>query len=792
MRSSGFLIFLIFFLLMANRLMAVPAKPGPVKIIQPDGTEITIFVRGDEKINWIETADGHTLMYDSLRYVVYATKDTEGNLKPSPFKYFGDQTISRVQGAQQFLDTLRKGLFYSKAQINTLRRIWDVDSEEQAKAPVFGDRKTLCILMNYPDLQMVNTPAQFDALMNQAGYSAGGAKGSVRDYFKENSYGQIDLQVTVAGPYTAQNGYLHYSDGKNSNGGRELALEAINAADDDVDFREFAVNGVLQSFHMIFAGYGAENGNPDYIWSHKWQLASNVTKDGVRIRVYSCSPERRGLTGSNITYIGVICHEMNHTLGSPDYYDTAEKEESYSGTGRWDLMADGTWNDSGRTPAHINMVQKIQYGWVIPEELTAYREVTGMPNSAKNSVAYTIEANGDMYVLENRQRTGFDANLPGSGLLIYHVHKNFFNGTSTNNNRVNASHPQHVYPVCASRTAAIPNSSPSSYGNINTAGCPFPGTSGKTSFTDNTVPAAFYWSGSTSGGGTGKPLANITEANGLISFSFMNETQGEGIEAALSDLSVSSGDLDPVFDTDITDYTVHVDNSVARITVSATATDVNATVTGTGNYSLIVGNNAINVVVTSGNGMISKTYSITVVRKSLLSNDASLGSILVDNAPASPKHGNATIWEIAVEFKTNVTITATCTHHAATIQGDQLGAKQVLPGVNMFEIGVTAENGRKINYCLEITVKDLPNSTEERFVHDVAAYPNPASDQIVISGLDAGGILSLFDSAGRLCLQRTITSSSETVSVGSLSRGNYFVRIVKGRKHRTIKIAVEN
>jgi len=146
------------FLFITNQLMAVPAKPDPVNIKQPDGTEITVIVRGDERINWTETTDGYTLMRDSQQYLVYATKDAEGNLTPSNIKYFGTQTAKRVQGVQQFLTTLPKGLFYSKAQVNTLRQIWEItDTKPQTNAPVTGNKKNLCILMEYPDLRMTNS-----------------------------------------------------------------------------------------------------------------------------------------------------------------------------------------------------------------------------------------------------------------------------------------------------------------------------------------------------------------------------------------------------------------------------------------------------------------------------------------------------------------------------------------------------------------------------------------------------------------------------------------------------------
>jgi len=506
----------------AIQLWAVPADPSPIKFKQPDGTEITVRLRGDEKINWHETLDGYTLMFDDERYLVYATADAEGNLVPSTIRYYENQTQSGNSEAAQFLAATKKGLFYSESQVNTLLQLWSVvsDAQEDAdRAPILGTKKALCVLMSFRDRPMVKTNAEFNNLINQVGYTTGGAHGSVRDFFLENSYGQMTLQVTVVGPYTTQNNMSSYVS---NNGNRAFATEAANAANADVNFNDFAVNGVLETFHCIFAGYGDEAiGNGQQIWSHKWQLASPIYLDGVRISVYSCSPELRGNSGSSLTCIGVICHELTHVFGSPDYYDTNNATGGqFEGTGEWDLMAGGSWNGSprGNRPAHINMFQKILFGWVTPEELTASKHVTGMKNSAQNPIAYTIKANtnGEMYVLENRQRVGFDSSIPGHGLLIYHVHQNALNGNGSN-----ATHPQHLYPVCASATSKYPNSTPSSYGYINTSGCPFPGTANKTSFTDDTTPAAFYWSGSSSGGGINKPIADIEETGNEISFYFM-------------------------------------------------------------------------------------------------------------------------------------------------------------------------------------------------------------------------------------------------------------------------------
>ncbi|OXM82574.1 hypothetical protein CF651_30295 [Paenibacillus rigui] len=93
--------------------------------------------------------------------------------------------------------------------------------------------------------------------------------------------------------------------------------------------------------------------------------------------------------------------------------------------------------------------------------------------------------------------------------------------------------------------------------------------------------------------------------------------------ADLSDLTLSSGTLSPAFTSGGTSYSTNVANDVSSITVTATASDSNATlkVNGTaiasgqvsGAISLNVGSNLINIEVTAQNGT-PNTYTIVVSR----------------------------------------------------------------------------------------------------------------------------------------------------------------------------------
>ncbi|MBP8790887.1 MAG: M6 family metalloprotease domain-containing protein, partial [Breznakibacter sp.] len=222
---------------------------------------------------------------------------------------------------------------------------------------------------------------------------------------------------------------------------------------------------------------------------------------------YTIQPEiMAGRGNTAMSTIGVMCHEFGHNLGAPDYYDTSETGNN-EGTGQWDLMASGSWNgNSGDRPAHHNAYQKSEYGWLTLKGLADNNAVVLKP-VVDEPDAYKINTStvGEFFVLENRQRKGvFDAALPGSGMIVYHVDENFIR-QKYNDNEINVGWHQGLYPIVASGAMSNPN----------TSACPFPGSKAVTSFTDDTSPSALSWSGER----TLRPLTNIARSGENITFS---------------------------------------------------------------------------------------------------------------------------------------------------------------------------------------------------------------------------------------------------------------------------------
>ena len=162
------------------------------------------------------------------------------------------------------------------------------------------------------------------------------------------------------------------------------------------------------------------------------------------------------------------------------------------GMSYWDVMDQGSYNDDSRTPAGYTSYERWFSGWLTPTEIKETKRVTDMKPIATNKEAYVLynDKNKDeYYLLENRQPVGFDAKLPGHGLLILHVD---YNGDAWRDNTVNAD-ANHQ------RVTIIPADNELTSGRVGLAGDPWPGTTMNTMLGRYTTPAATLYNENTDG-----------------------------------------------------------------------------------------------------------------------------------------------------------------------------------------------------------------------------------------------------------------------------------------------------
>lgn len=498
---------------------AVPACPSPVEVVQPDGSVVTVTLKGDEHFNWAVSDDGYTLLRDDSGYLVYA-ESRAGRLEPSALHYRdGNSSEASFLG-------IKPGLNFSASQIreaSSPRKLSDAGFNTQIDGtfPSKGERKLLMLLLNYKDTSPRFAKEDFDMYMNGEKYAG---IGSFRDYYLENSYGQLDITTTVTRWITLPYEKSHYG----ADGALAMIADALHIIDGEIDFTEFDNDGdgILDGLAVIHQGAGQEaTGSSSDIWSHSSTIYG-MEFDGIQVRRYTIQPELLGKDLTKMSTIGVMCHEFGHNLGAPDFYDTdySLSGGEFPGTGVWDLMGSGAWNgEYGNRPAGINMWQKIQLGWVSPLTLGESVGVKGMKGATFVPEAYRFDCTlpGEYFVIENRRREGeFDCALPGEGLLVYHINESLVDGNLVSNT-INNSFPQAVYTVCAG-AMCDPDTDSYTYGTVSSDIAPFPGSASVTAFNDRTLPSTR----SVSGRYTYKGLDNIVEnIDGTVDFDFLSDEE---------------------------------------------------------------------------------------------------------------------------------------------------------------------------------------------------------------------------------------------------------------------------
>lgn len=296
-----------------------------------------------------------------------------------------------------------------------------------------GTEEIIVILVEFTDFghQVSNTQAKFQTLM----FSTTPGESSLHNYYDEASYGDLSVVGNSSAWYTVSNPMSEY--GADSFSGTDdangpvyrLVTDAVLLADADIDFSEYDNDGdgIVDHLAVVHAGQGQESSpNTNTIWSHRWAVVDadmsapgnqELMVDGVQVYWYTMQSESSPM--------GVFAHEFGHDLGLIDLYDTESDSE---GIGPWGLMGQGAWlgSPAGSEPAHPCAWSKIELGWAVPFEVLTPLVAEDIPQIETSRAVYKLPiadtpAGEEYFLIENRQRIGFDSALPGSGLLIWHV-----------------------------------------------------------------------------------------------------------------------------------------------------------------------------------------------------------------------------------------------------------------------------------------------------------------------------------------------------------------------------------
>ncbi|MCX7009707.1 MAG: hypothetical protein NTY53_21105, partial [Kiritimatiellaeota bacterium] len=188
--------------------------------------------------------------------------------------------------------------------------------------------------------------------------------------------------------------------------------------------------------------------------------------------------------------------------GFPDEYDYGS--DSIGGVGKFCLMGQGNNNGSpvGANPAQVGAYLKRAAGWATTIELdnTSTLLATVSSAGADFNKFYRYQKPGvdtEYFLVENRQKSGHDANLPAAGIAIWHIDE--LGDKSNSSTNYNASHLNYEISLMQAdnlwhfQANANSGDSKDLYYTGNTAAA-YTG-----QFNDNSAPCARWWDGSLSG-----------------------------------------------------------------------------------------------------------------------------------------------------------------------------------------------------------------------------------------------------------------------------------------------------
>jgi len=255
--------------------------------------------------------------------------------------------------------------------------------------------------------------------------------------------------------------------------------------------------------------------------------------------------------------------------------------------------------------------------------------------------------------------------------------------------------------------------------------------------------------------GTNTIAIQVTAADGATTQTYtMTLIRAGARNDLLASLKVSKGVKDPVFKSNVTDYSVSVANGVSSISVTAAPVDPNATLLLNGTTALAsgaasdpialsVGANIITVQVTAQNDTATRTYTVTVTR-AVAKND-NLASLKISRGALSPGFAvlNTSYTANVVNGVTSLTVTPTAADPNATMllngttaiaSGAASDPITLAIGANTITIKVTAADGvTSQTYTVTVTrAARSINIPDESLSVDQPVISPPIEDDVIL------------------------------------------------------------
>ncbi len=418
--------------------IAVPAKPGWHTIAQSDGTVLKVQARGNAFNNAIFTTDGLTVargVDGDYYYTSSVTGLTAMRAHEPSNRSAMENAFVKAQRSMLAMPVKSYKLPAAAGKLNA------TGSNATADVPATGERRIPIILVEFQDKKFNNTREKIIESMLTGSES-------VEKYFHDQSNGLYKPKFDVYGIYTLKENREYYGGHNGTTKDKGIGwmvTEACEmAAADSVSFKPYDTNSdyYCDVVIVIYAGVGeaqAATYHPEAIWPCNWTLdaAKYYNRGGngsfqpgpgdPYVNHFAVFNELHGSNdnGKTIDGIGTFCHEFGHCLGLPDMYDTGNNDNY--GMGNWDIMCLGCYCNDGYTPVGYSAYEKAFMGWVeyikpVPD--TYYTLPVWNKGNIDTDKAVQIVSDvnkNEYFILENRQRQGWDRYLPGTGILVTHI-----------------------------------------------------------------------------------------------------------------------------------------------------------------------------------------------------------------------------------------------------------------------------------------------------------------------------------------------------------------------------------
>ncbi len=329
-------------------------------------------------------------------------------------------------------------LFYKFAVVTELNRIIYLGlllAGTLISCPAYSapkERNVLVIPVEFKDVSFTYPSSDLEAFLNADNFSFEGATGSVSEYFNDQAGASLKLDFHLAPIVSLPENRAYY--GANNSVGLdsrpdEMVREACISLNETLDFSVFDNDSTGRAQHIIiiYAGEDEALGAPaECLWSQCWslkELGNTFKLDNTTIDVFACTSEL-GDDGK-LSGIGRFCHEILHTFGLPDFYDSyIPAEKAYYSAALWGFtsLMDGGWkNNGGHTPPSLNAVERHHLGIGTATDL-APGTVHLSPIDEKGAYAkLDCPEQGELFLFECRRKSGWDSFIGGEGLLVYHI-----------------------------------------------------------------------------------------------------------------------------------------------------------------------------------------------------------------------------------------------------------------------------------------------------------------------------------------------------------------------------------